>query len=423
MVSPIYDVIIIGGGIAGLYAAYKIKKNDKNTSILILEKEDRVGGRAGNEMFHNTSISIGAGVGRKKKDANLIKLIGDLGIQYNEFETSTHYTSALKDSSNILGKQFRYLRSTFQNPIIQNHFRNKTFAEFAKRMLGPKQYEFFSQCAGYTDYERADISDILNDYGFDDNFTSWTAISLHWSELIEALVKYINSNHIRTNQPVVKIIHSFTPNSTNSSSTMSTYNFEVLTQTQNRYKCRNIIIASTVDTVMKLLPSKHNIYSQIQGQPFLRVYGKFTKQSTRIMTQYVQTQTVVQGPIHKIIPMSPENGVFMIVYTDNSGARTLRKYSENTAKNCSILCRYLEESLAIPSNTLVMTDMRDFYWKIGTHYYEPINHNQYESRKEFIYEAQRPFPNVYVVGEMISRDQGWVRGALDSVDKVIPTRK
>ena len=68
------DIIIIGGGIAGLYAAYKIKKMSPNKNIILLEKENVLGGRASNEMFHGISVVTGAGIGRKRKDKLLLKL-------------------------------------------------------------------------------------------------------------------------------------------------------------------------------------------------------------------------------------------------------------------------------------------------------------------------------------------------------------
>ena len=80
-----YDIIIIGSGISGLYSAFNIQKFNPNTSFLVLEKYKKqwIGGRTSNEKFHEVSIVTGAGVGRKKKDKLLIKLMNDIGIQYS----------------------------------------------------------------------------------------------------------------------------------------------------------------------------------------------------------------------------------------------------------------------------------------------------------------------------------------------------
>jgi flavin-dependent dehydrogenase len=72
-----YDIIIIGSGISGLYAAYNIKKTSPDTSFLILEKYKKqwIGGRTSNELFYGTDIVTGAGIGRTKKDKLLRKLL------------------------------------------------------------------------------------------------------------------------------------------------------------------------------------------------------------------------------------------------------------------------------------------------------------------------------------------------------------
>ena len=89
-----YDVIIIGSGIAGLYAAYKIKQSSPETNYLILEKNPKrnIGGRANNEQFYGTSIVTGAGIGRKK-DKLLKTLLTELGFEINEFKSVTAYLS------------------------------------------------------------------------------------------------------------------------------------------------------------------------------------------------------------------------------------------------------------------------------------------------------------------------------------------
>jgi hypothetical protein len=176
-------------------------------------------------------------------------------------------------------------------------------------------------------------------------------------------------------------------------------------------------MATTIDSVMKLLDNKF-IYSQIKGQHFLRIYGKFSKDSIPIMEEKCGTTTVVPGPIHKIIPMNTEKGIYMIAYTDNHGAKFLDQYKSNTVKNRNKLCRLLEEALDIPKNSLELEDIVDFYWTIGTHYYTPLR-GDFKNRKDFCNHAQRPAENICVVGEMVSMKQGWVEGALESVENVI----
>lgn len=72
------------------------------------------------------------------------------------------------------------------------------------------------------------------------------------------------------------------------------------------------------------------------------------------------------------------------------------------------MCKYLQEALGI-TQKLELEDIRGFYWPIGTHYYA-------QHHLENI--TQNPKPNLYIIGEMISHNQGWVEGALESVDNM-----
>ncbi|MHA1270173.1 MAG: FAD-dependent oxidoreductase [Candidatus Helarchaeota archaeon] len=51
-----YDVVIVGGGLSGLSAAFHLN----NYSVLLLEKEDRLGGRINTIFVNNTPIDLGA---------------------------------------------------------------------------------------------------------------------------------------------------------------------------------------------------------------------------------------------------------------------------------------------------------------------------------------------------------------------------
>ena len=159
------------------------------------------------------------------------------------------------------------------------------------------------------------------------------------------------------------------------------------------------------------------LYKQIHGQQFLRLYAKFDKQSNEIMKSYVKHYTVVPGPLQKLIPMDTEKGVYMIAYSDNKNASSLKNNLKNNAENRNIYEKLVEQSLGIPSNSLKIIGIKDFYFEDGTHYFEPLK--GFNSRKDFLHAVQHPFPGVLVVGEAVSDYQGWVEGALKSVKNVI----
>ena len=91
----IYDIIIIGSGISGLYSAYNIKKMYPQLSFLILEKNLYVGGRMNNYDFNGKLVNTGAGIGREKKDKLLIKLLNELNIVYTIYKTNINYSDSV----------------------------------------------------------------------------------------------------------------------------------------------------------------------------------------------------------------------------------------------------------------------------------------------------------------------------------------
>jgi hypothetical protein len=436
----IYDTVIIGAGIAGLYAAYKIKKKDPHHKIAIFESEKHIGGRMGTENFHGSQIAIGAGVGRKRKDKLLQKLLQELQIPTHEFKVKTNYANTITTPCDVK-QTFQYLKHTYEkHPEPEN-----TFREFATKKLGEQRYQQFIMCAGFTDYENEGVYNTLYYYGFDDNYQQWTALGIPWQKLLQALQKSIGKSNIHKGTLVEhieidktcevwseKIWSEALENlrfSDRSASTTNDRGSEVSTRvetpdgsltgvvwivstTNKKVRTKQVIVATTIDVAQRLIPDanhRNSPYQSIKGQPFLRIYGKFTPESNQVIQEYVTASTIVPGPIHKLIPINPIKGIYMIVYTDNKGAKILKKYIENTVTNRKSLCKYLQEALGI-TQKLELEDIRGFYWPIGTHYYA-------QHHLENI--TQNPKPNLYIIGEMISHNQGWVEGALESVDKIM----
>lgn len=393
-----YDIIIIGAGISGLYAAYKIKKYSPETRYVILESSPKkwIGGRMGSMNFHGTSVVTGAGIGRKKKDRLLVQLLNELHIKYGEFPIHHNFSDSLRESCNVK-KIFEYIKMKHPGRSIQ-----KTFKEYAISLLGKAAYSLFVICSGYSDYEKEDSYDVLYHYEFDDNYSDGIGLSISWTKLVDSLVKIIGEKNIITSCKAVKILQNRDC-------------LEVVSENDQLFHSRKIIIATTINSVRNLLP-KYAIYKDISAQPFLRLYGKFSKTSIPIMQKFVPGYTIVSGPLQKIIPMNPEEGIYMIAYSDNGSAKALKPYLENTLSNKRHIEYLLEKALSIPEGDLKLLSILAAYWDDGTHYYKPLS-KVFLNREEFIDAAQHPTDNILVVGEMVGLNQGWVEGALDSVKK------
>ena len=403
----IYDIIIVGGGISGLYAAYKLKTQYPNLTFLIIEKnkKQQVGGRVGNEPFYGVDVVTGAGIGRKRKDKLLYKLVNEVGLDAGEFVSKKYYSKDIQplDMESIMEYlKLEYKKLPASGPSL-------TFKKFASEILGQKVYARFLETSGYTDYEKEDAYETLYHYGMDDNYMNSRAFSVPWKHLVDKLVEKIGEANMKFGNGVIKIRRQ------NVDTPASQFYLE--TEHGSSYVCNKLIIATNIQGIRSLISAP--IYREIEGQPFLRVYGKFSKQSIPYLKQHIQGYTCVKGPLQKIIPMNVEKGVYMIAYSDNASALALAPYLENTEKTRDYYCELVEKAVGIPQGSLNLIAVKSFYWNVGTHYYKPLDKKRYATREEFIQQAQHPSEGIAVVGESVSRNQGWVEGALQSVEKVI----
>lgn len=396
----VYDLIIIGSGISGLYAAHNLKKHSSNPSFLILEKngKNKLGGRAGNDTFYDTEIVIGAGIGRKNNDKLLYSLVKEMNIDINESSVKPLYSPLLKPEN------VKEIHAHLKSKYDKSKHADLTFKKFAISILGRDIYDNFVDSSGYSDYESADALDTLVNYGMEYNTCCWKFFSFSWKSLTHALMNSIGEDKIVFSSNVESLEQ-------NSSS------IKVHTST-GKYICKKVIIATDIDTVRNLI--KDPIYKDVAGQPFIRIYVKFTDDSSKIMQEHIKGYTIVPGILQKIIPINPAKGIYMIAYSDNKNALALEKYKDDKEENRKVICALAEKSLGLPKHCLKMMGMKSYFWTNGTHYYKPLNRKLHDSRKDFIRKIQNPVKNIHVIGEAVSKHQGWSEGALESVMEIFP---
>jgi hypothetical protein len=356
------DIIIIGSGMAGLYSAYNIKNTSPNTSFLVLEKykKEWIGGRTSNEMFYGTEIVTGAGVGRLDKNPLLINLMNKLDIKYSKSKSIINYSKTMNpvDIVKIIDKlKIEYRK----HPELHK----KTFKQFFIKVLGNEIYQKFIISAGYTDYENADIYETLYNYGMDDNKGGWTKLHIPWKKMVHKLYDFIGHDKFKFSANVVKI----------NKIKDEPCRFEIITKDNKIFYSNKVIVATTISGIKELVPgasNKNSLYQQIHGQPFLRLYAKFNKESAEIMKKYVTSYTIVPGPLQKIIPMNPDKGVYMIAYSDNDNALILKDHLENNLENRQLYSELIEKSLGITEKLNIIA-IKDYYWPIEMIFYMKFN--------------------------------------------------
>jgi hypothetical protein len=369
--NEINNIVIIGGGISSLYSAYLLKKNYPKIKYTIIEKSDECGGRVRMSNLGDVELPTGAYFTRVDKDRILMKLLKDLDIKIDPYVLDIDYSFKESDVDKLVNKLKKALPKYDRSKV--------KFKEFAKDVLG-KDYDNFINMMGYTDFENADINDTLFNYGLDDNIPGYKIVNVDWSKVVDKLVSFIGSENIVFNTEVKSIKEKnggFLINS--------------------KYKCDGVIIGVTINVLKNLLDNK--IYNQIESQNFIKVFAKSKDLD-------IDKYTVVDSEIRKVIPIKDD--VYTIAFSDNKDAVSIKSKNNN----------YFEELLSSHFNKdIKITNVKKFFWEEGTHYYKPLP-TEYKSRKEFIKEAQHPTDNIWVVGEVVAEKQGWVEGALSSVEKI-----
>jgi hypothetical protein len=369
--NEINNIVIIGSGISSLYAAYLLKKNYPKIKYTIIEKSGECGGRVKMSNLGDVKLPTGAYFTRVDQDKTLLKLLKDLDIKLNPYVLDIDYSFKESDTNNLLAKLKKSLPKYDRSKI--------KFKEFAKDVLG-KDYDNFIDMMGYTDFENADINDTLFNYGLVDNLPGYEIANVDWSKVIDKLVSFIGAENIIFNTEVKSIKEkngSFLINS--------------------KYECDGVIIGVTINALRNLLSNK--IYNQIESQNFIKVFAKSKDLD-------VDKYTVVDSELRKVIPIKDD--VYKIAFSDNKDAISLKSKSDSYFKK--LLSDHFNKDIKI-------TNVKKFFWEEGTHYYKPLP-IEYKSRKEFIKEAQHPKDNIWVIGEVVAERQGWVEGALSSVEKI-----
>jgi protoporphyrinogen oxidase len=405
--GTIYDYVIIGGGIAGLHTLYKLTKLNRNLRVLLIEKEDHLGGRSQEVKFHGQLIKLGAGIA-SLNNKTLLPLLRRLNVKTVKVRGTTTLIG-IKDESYNHNVTIKKLINKYKSLVKSNtKFRNLTVRKFLKKYLKRNEYVNFLKYLEYGDYLDGDVEYYIKRYPIaDDDINPYTVIFLSWTELVNKLIKNINKSKIKLNTECNYITK-------NEEDNIFTLNLYESNKNNKKIYARNIISTVTVNVLTKIT-SKLNIldYTKYIGSvPFMRIYT-YHKNGHHFQNDNIGNFNIIldqKNHLQKVLVMNDK--LLMATYSNNEHAL----FWHNIKSKREIINK-LQDSLREINDNL--TDIDDIYikfWDEGVHYFKPII--KYHL-KELINKLENPIDNFYVCGELISLRQGWVEGALESSIRVV----
>jgi monoamine oxidase len=378
------DYVIIGGGIAGLYANTKLAKKKKNG--ILLEKNSDISGRVKEYNFHNVVVKTGAGI-CVPENKTLVKLLKKFGMS-----TKIVWSPAVVDKRL---PPFDMKNAVKQIKKIYKKITKKDLATLTAREVLYKYFdkEFAEQFIHHSEFHDwingGSFEYLFKYYDIDDlDNVAFGKIFVDWTMLVEKL----KLPNIRTDYTVTKV---------EKKGKIFVINDDIET--------KEVIFAVTVSTIdaIKCVGFNMPTMSDFLGStPFSRVYAYY-KDGYSMKEDYV----MVDGVVNKVVKIN--KNVLMASYADGDTAlfwKNVKEMPLNARR------RIVQDELAdIGYDFGLPDDVFSAEWTDGVHYVKPYK----GTFDKLLDKLSKPAKGVTIVGEMLSKRIGYVEGALLSVERAI----
>ena len=398
----VYDYIIVGAGLSGLYSAYKLLKENPDLKILILERNRDVGGRV------DTQDGLEAGAGRFHENQPLIMgLIRELGLTQHmvPIETYEHFI-ANKQLHTVepINKIIDYV-ITKSTTTDKKTVKNTIFLDYVTQVLSDDDATFLLDFYGYsselTNMNAYDTINLMKNHF--NHKTQFYTLQGGLSQIVRELTKRIDAK-IMVHRRVTDIQFN-----------SETEQFEITCdEIKKRYKAKKCIFAVTKETLLKLTIFKpiYKVLSLIETLPLCRIYAKFPPTNSHPTWFKDMPSVTTNNNLRMMIPIDEPSGLIMMSYTDNKYARFWKRLLDKDGieavnrEHQRLIKKTTGLDVPIPQDTKV------YYWEHGVVYFKP----GFDS-ETMLKQIRHPIPNIplYVCGENFSEfNNQWMEGALDT---------
>ena len=445
-----YDYLIVGAGISGLYTAYRLCKKYPTAKICILEATHYIGGRL-HSIKYDGLIMDGGGARFNTDQKRIVSLIKDLGL-WNKVipikgdstykpvnDKSTSNTTLANDFPTIddfivFMKKYIKEKHIHRDTLINTTILDFAVEHFSKEYPTIKNYliniyPYYSELGVLNAVEGLNL--FSNEFS---NKTEYFILDGGLEQLTERL--YDNLKDLKkTNHNNTCSIYKETPILEISNQSDSDNSYKIITSNNKTFTTKNLILTIPKNKLLyikftiqntdntntntniknKLKKLIHNINS-VQNEPLYRIYARYPLDKTTHKVWFDGLGKISTNlPIKYIIPVNYEKGVIMISYTDSKFARYwFKKMADGSFE--STLNKQLKQLFSdkdIPKAKWY----KHCPWISGAGYWK----KGYD-RKIIMPQMIEPLgknTNLYICGENYSSHQAWVEGSLETAELVL----
>ena len=403
-----YDTIIVGGGIAGLFLAYKLKDTKKD--ILLIEKEKELGGRI--HTIYNVDYHYECAAGRiSNKHNKLMTLIHELNLENQLYKLSKEIDIIIHNKPSSIN-----LKELFNILFIKSRGLNK---EYLNKIV------LFQLLIDIFDYDTA-VS-IREAFGYDSEFmvlNAGAALSMFKKDLfkddtdyfvfkegLSKIVKLIVNKLELSNNVTIKLSEGLEKIDDN----------YITTDKQNRLYYEKIILTIPQENLINIeyLKDVKNLNS-VQGVPLLRIYFKYPVKDCKPWFSNIE-RTTTDNYIRHIIPISYKQGLIMISYTDGYPVSLLNSlYQRGEKVLVEAIHKEIKDIFGIKKNIPYPDKVHYHLWENGCHFWKPGS-----DMNDICESIIKPIKgkDLYICGESYSKKQAWIEGSLDTCYEVLKKMK
>lgn len=406
-----YDVIIVGGGISGLFTTYKLSKT--NLKILLIEMHEELGGRV--HTIYKTKFYYECAAARfHKKHKKLFGLIDEL---------------ELKDKIVPLPKKVDYFLRNKKENYKYNTKEKLNLKELLKGAIDEKKeidksklihLTFFQYLM--TIYDSEAVQFIKDTFGYDSeimNLNAHAAIKMFKEDLLSDDDYYVLSGGL--SQIIEKMEEELKLKENvfikRKTSVTDIESGKVITDSGDKFNYEQLILTIPAGKLKSINYFKDKVFfDSVKPMKLLRIY---TQYSPKNLWFKGLKRTITDNYIRHIIPINEEAGLIMISYTDDIYAEMWERYNKISEKFLiTMLHKEIEKIFGIdpPKPEFVSTH----YWENGIHLWKP----GYDMDEEYD-KMLKPLngEEIYICGESFSKKQGWIEGSLETCHDVIKSLK